>query len=133
MVRGRARPQLGLQPRLQDGATLISAVTFTDAIPAKSTVATAAAPCGRQFHSVQCSAVRNPSGPPLTLIWPVTFRLLPSKLNTESALSTMLCTSRVLPSRLQTTPWPHLPVLASATFVRFVPFTPKIATSVLSL
>src|SRR5438105_1484686 len=31
-------------------------------------------------NGAQRPAVRMPSGPPWTLIWPVTFRLLPSKL-----------------------------------------------------
>ena len=50
------------------------------------------------------STVRIPAGPPGTLIWPVTFRDLPSKLSTSSALSSMDCASSVLPSLLQTTP-----------------------------
>ena len=45
-----------------------------------------------------------PAGPPGTLIWPVTFSDLPSKLSTSSALSSMDCASSVLPSLLQTTP-----------------------------
>ncbi len=61
-------------------------------------------PCGRRFASTQRSAVRRPSGPPETLISSVTFRLLPSKLKTESEFSTMFCASKVLPSRLQPTP-----------------------------
>src|SRR5262249_40082453 len=76
-------------------------------------------------NGAQRPAVRMPSGPPVTLIWPVTFRLLPSKLTMASALSTMLCASKVLPSRLQATPWGHCPILTSATFVSVVPFTVK--------
>ena len=45
----------------------------------------------------------------------------------------MLWVSRVLPSRLHTTPWFHLPTRSSANLVRFVPSTPKITTRPFSL
>src|SRR5262249_10998868 len=69
------------------------------------------------------SAVRMPSGPPLTLSSQMTLRLWPSKLTTDSNCSPMLWTSKVLPSRLQATPWSHFATLTSATLVIVVPST----------
>src|SRR5512132_4604968 len=79
----------------------------------------------RNSIPIQRPEVRMPSGPPVTLTWPVTFRFLPSKLTTASALSTMLCASNVLPSWLHATPCGHCPILTSATFVSVVPLTLK--------
>src|SRR5262245_15487605 len=69
------------------------------------------------------STVRMPAGPPGTLIWPVTVKVLPSKLRTSSDLASMDWFSRVLPSLLQTTPWPQPPTLACAARVSLLPST----------
>src|SRR5262249_14108978 len=134
-------PLLGLKPSIDAGLVQIHAWAVEVAVVAnvvdystetaqrlhgQANVLSARRGAARQARSSRSdyfSTVRRPAGPPGTLIWPVTFSDLPSKLSTSSALSSMDCASNVLPSLLQTTPCPQPPTFVSAARMSLPPST----------